>query len=143
MLAAQGELTHALASRRHYTDGAQLLYDYAREVDDGQLRLLTVVDSGQRVFHEVIAQYLQRIVFDGSEWATELIVPVTERKLRRARPGIADGDPLFIHGGAPLSAAVARHRAGEPLSSIAADYGLPEDEIAEAIDAIWPATAAA
>ena len=108
VLAAQGELAHALASRRLYTDGARLLYDYAREADDGQLRLLTVVDSGQRVFHEVIEQYLQRIRFDGDEWATELIVPVTERKILRVLPTVAGGDPLFLHGGAPLSAVISR-----------------------------------
>lgn len=141
--AAQGELTYALASRRLYTDGARLLYDYAREADDGQLRLLTVVDSGQRVFHEVIEQYLQRIRFDGDEWATELIVPVTERKILRVLPAVAGGDPLFLRGGGPLSAVISRYRAGEPISSISADYGVPEDEIAEAIHAIWPTAAAA
>src|SRR5438445_3163303 len=57
-LRAEHDLEHALASDRLYTDGAEVLYDYARAHGDKQLRLLTVVRSGQRVFHEVIERYL-------------------------------------------------------------------------------------
>lgn len=60
VLADQGELGHALASRKLYTDGAEALYDYATDVRNGQLRLLTVAASGQRVFHEAVDAYLQR-----------------------------------------------------------------------------------
>jgi hypothetical protein len=62
-LRAESELEHALASDRLYTDGAEVLYDYARAHGDKQLRLLTVVRSGQRVFHEVIERYLTRITY--------------------------------------------------------------------------------
>jgi uncharacterized protein (DUF433 family) len=132
VLAEQDELKHPLASRRLYTDGAQVLFDYAAESADGQLRLLTVVNSGQRVFHEVIADYLQRIHFEDG-WASELIVPVTERELLRVRPEVAAGDPLFVHGGAPLSPVVSRYHAGESVESLAADYDVPLDDIQEAL----------
>jgi hypothetical protein len=39
---------------RTFHHGADVLYDYARAHGDKQLRLLTVVRSGQWVFHEVI-----------------------------------------------------------------------------------------
>jgi uncharacterized protein (DUF433 family) len=136
VLGAEGELEHALASRKLYTDGAEILYDYARDTGDGQLRLLTVVSSRQRVFHEVIESYLERIHFDDDPWATELIVPVTEHEVLRVRPEVASGDPLFISGGAPLSAVLSRHRAGEPVESIADDYDVPVDDIREVVDAI-------
>jgi uncharacterized protein (DUF433 family) len=136
VLADEGELAHPLASRRLYTDGAEVLYDYARDTGDGQLRLLTVVSSGQRVFHEVIDSYLQRIHFDDDPWATEIVVPVTERPILRARPGVASGDPLFLSGGAPLSAVLSRHRAGEAVESIADDYAVPVEDVREAVDAI-------
>lgn len=142
VLTEQGELEHALASRQLYSDGAEVLYDYARSADDKQLGLLTIVQSGQRVFHDVISQYLKRISFQDS-WASELILPVTERPLLRVVAEIESGDPLFVHGGAPLSAVRARVVAGEPVESIARDYGVPRDEIEEAIDAIWPAYQAA
>jgi len=132
LLAEQGELDHPLASNRLYSDGAQVLFDSAKKSSDGQLRLLTVVSSGQRVFHEVIQDYLARIHFDGA-WAAELIVPVTERELLRIRPSVASGDPLFVHGGAPLSAVLSRYRAGESVQSLADDYEVPVDEIEEVL----------
>ncbi|HEX7096620.1 MAG TPA: hypothetical protein VF183_12110 [Acidimicrobiales bacterium] len=136
VLAEQQELEHALASRRLYTDGAQILYDYSKETDDPQLRLLTVVASGQRVFHEVIAEYLTRIEFDDDDWATEVVLPVTERRLLRIRPDVASGEPIFIHGGAPLSAVRSRFLAGEEIASIARDYGVPPTDITEALHAL-------
>ena len=142
VLVNQGELEHALASRKLFSDGANVLYDYAASENDLQLRLLTVVSSGQRVFHEVIQQYLTRITF-GNDWATELILPVTKRPLLRVVPGVAGGDPLFLEGGAPLSAVHSRVAGGEPMESVAADYEVPIDDIAESLDAIWPATRAA
>ena len=142
VLASQGELQHALASHQLYSDGAHVLYDYAQKHHDRQLRLLTVVQTGQRVFHEVIHEYLTRITF-GDEWATELILPVTERRLLRVLPDVAGGDALFMHGGAPLSAVRSRVLAGEPLRSIAADFGTPAEDMREALCAIWPEKAAA
>lgn len=132
VLAEQGELAHPLASRRLYSDGARVLFDYATDAEDGQLRLLTVVDGGQRVFHEVIAGYLERIHF-ADPWATELIVPVTDRPVLRVLPRVAFGDPLFINGGAPLSAVISRYRAGEAVKSLASDYEVPADDIREAL----------
>lgn len=92
VLANQGELEHALASRQLYSDGANVLYDYAQRHHDKQLRLLTVVHTGRRVFHEVIHEYLTRITF-GNRWATELILPVTERRLLRVLPDVAAATP--------------------------------------------------
>ncbi len=48
-----------------------------------------------------------------------------------------------IAGRPPLSAIRARFVAGEPVESIANDYGVPGDEIEEAIYAIWPTNQAA
>lgn len=142
LLRGQGELDHALASRQLFSDGANILYDYAKHERDKQLGLLTVVPTGQRVFHDVIQRYLTRINF-GDEWATELIVPVTERKLLRVRTNIAEGEPLFIRGGAPLSAVRSRAQAGESALSIARDYNVPVADVREALDEIWrPAHAA-
>lgn len=140
VLTEQGELKHALASQRLYTDGAQVLFDYASSSGDQMLRLLTVVESGQRVFHEVIFDYLQRITFN-DDWATGLILPITQDPILRVRPAVASGDPLFIHGGAPLSAIVSRWKAGEPVRSLAQDYGVPTAEIEAALGAIIPLAA--
>jgi uncharacterized protein (DUF433 family) len=140
VLADQGEPEHALASKRLYNDGAQVLYDYASTSGDQMLRLLTVIDSGQRVFHEVISHYLRRISFDDT-WATGLILPVTSRDVLRVRPTVASGDPLFLHGGAPLHAVVSRSEAGESMRSIAEDYEVPLEDIEEALGAVLPQAA--
>lgn len=144
LLARQGELEHALASSLLFSDGANVLYDYARRKGDRQLSLLTltVVSTGQCVFHEVIQRYLTRITF-GDKWATELVVPVTERPILRVRPSVAAGDPIFLNGGAPLSAVRSRSQAGETVESIASDYGVPAADINEALCAVWPQTIAA
>ena len=65
-------------------------------------------------------------------------MPITIRRLLTVAPMIAGGDPLFLNGGAPLSAVHARALAGEPIFSIAADYDVPADDIEEALHAIWP-----
>jgi len=140
VLADQGELDHALASSRLYTDGAQVLYDYAREEDDRVLRLLTVVASGQRVFHEVITGYLKRISFDDT-WPTGLVLPITERDVLKVDPAVASGDPIFMHGGAPLSAVVSRRSAGESAKEIARDYEVPLEDVEDALSAVLPAAA--
>lgn len=136
VLAAEGDIAHPLASRRLYTDGAEVLYDYATDAGDGQLRLLTVVSSGQRVFHEVVDSYLRRVHFADDPWACEVIVPVTRREVLRVRPGVASGDPVFIVGGAPLSAVISRRKAGESIASLSDDYGIPTEDLSEALDAV-------
>lgn len=143
VLAEQGELQHALASMRLFTDGAKILYDYSRDTDDEKLEQLTVVVSGQRVFAPIISQYLELIDFDHDEWAMAIIVPVTKRKILRIRPEVASGEPLFVNGGAPFRAVESRFRAGEPIHSIARDYGVPARDIREALDALTPKTRAA
>lgn len=92
--------------------------------------------------HVVLSRYLERVKFDGL-WASELILPVTQRQLLRVVPNVANGEPLFIHGAAPLYAVRSRLVAGEPLESVALDFGVPTDEIEEAIGAILPTALAA
>lgn len=142
VLSEQDELQHALASQKLYSDGAHILYDYARDHGDRPLSLLTLVATGQRVFHEIIAEYLDRIEF-GDTWASSMILPVTKRKLLRVVPDVASGMPLFVQGGAPLKAVRSRVVAGEPVVSIARDYEVPVEDIEEANRAIWPEKTAA
>lgn len=125
-------LAHALASQRLYTDGANLLFDYAESQDDKQLRLLTIVHSGQRVFHDVIVQYLKRIEYDDG-WAARVKLPITEEPLLVADPERAFGQPIFIHGGAGLSDVMDRIEAGENELLVAEDYGVPIEDVRAAL----------
>jgi len=140
-LRQEHELHHALASEHLFSNGANVLYDYARDHDDKQLRLLTVVRSGQRVFHDVIDQYLTRITYGADGYATRLVLPVTDAKLLEVDPHRAFGQPVFIHGGARLVDVRNRIAAGEPEVNVANDYGVPLDDIRAAL-AEGPAVAA-
>lgn len=71
-------LEHALASRRLYTDGAAILYDFAhRPVATDHIAVelsgLTRVVDGQRVFAEVVGDYLRRITYAEDGWAAQLV----------------------------------------------------------------------
>lgn len=146
VLERQIGINHALASRRLYTDGAVILYDFAREasVDDGakqELAGLTRVLDGQRVFAEVVRDYLRRITYGDDGWAMELVLPYGERDLLRVRADRAGGRPVFIRGGAPLPAVVARWRAGDRIADLAADYEVPADDLEDALRAAVDVTA--
>lgn len=140
-LREEKELEHALASEHLYTDGAEVLYDYARAHGDRQLRLLTVVRSGQQVFHDVIERYLERITYRGG-WAAQLVLPTTVEPLLRVDPERAFGQPVFIHGGARLVDVRNRIRAGEQAEAVAEDYGVPLADLRAAVAPTTPAAAA-
>ena len=74
-------LEHAFASRRLYTDGAEVLYDYARHAGDtpegDSARELVVVRNNQRVFAEVVDLYLRRIDFAADGYAQLIRLPST------------------------------------------------------------------
>lgn len=132
-LRQENELHHALASQQLYTDGADVFYDYARAHGDKQLRLLTVVSSGQRVFHEVIDRYLRRITYGSDGFASRLVLPITEGELLEVDPERAFGQPIFLHGGARLVDVRNRVLAGEPVIAVADDFGVPLDDVLAAL----------
>ncbi|HZV48743.1 MAG TPA: DUF433 domain-containing protein [Candidatus Dormibacteraeota bacterium] len=141
-------LEHAPASRRLYTDGASILYDYARESDDYDYaresddeELLVTVLTGQRTFADIIRQYLRRIEFDSDTWALRLRLPITERPLLVADPSRGFGQPLFVKSGAPVRAVLERFRAGESLESVARDFDLPPNDVEDVIRATLPPAA--
>lgn len=66
-------LDHALASRRLYTDGAEILYDFSESTNDAdarEVRRLVVIRNNQHAFADVIAQYLTRIEFGPDGYPT-------------------------------------------------------------------------
>ncbi len=126
------ELEHALASEHLFTDGAEILYDYAKSNDDKQLGLLTVVRTGQRVLHDVIDRYLKRIEYRG-DWASRLTLPTTDDEILVVDPARAFGQPTFKRGGARLVDVRNRVRAGESVDLVADDYGVPVADVYAAL----------
>ncbi len=132
-------LEHALASRRLYTDGAAIVYDYARQEDDDEV--MAVVLSGQRVFSPIVSDYLRRITYATDQFATRLVLPITKEPLIVADPRRAHGRPLFLRGGAPMDDVIDRFRAGESLRSVARDFDLKPQDVEEVIRVSLPAAA--
>lgn len=136
-LDAQFGLAHALASRRLYTDGAEVLFDYAEAAaDPGMVRAaaeLVVVRNGQRVFNAIVAAYLQRLEFDSDGYVRLIRLPAYETAELVVDPRRGFGQPIFARGGARLEDALALFRAGEPLDVVADEYGIPPEQLEDAV----------
>lgn len=137
-LERQVGVEHALASERLYTDGAVILYDFATTGDvettaAEELTGLTRVVDGQRVFAEVVREYLRRITYGTDGYAAELVLPYGSRDILRVVPDRAAGRPLFVNGGAPLDQVVSRWRAGDRIAELAADFEVPPEDLEDAL----------
>jgi uncharacterized protein (DUF433 family) len=132
-------MDHALASRRLYLAGAELLWDYAQHDDADPraargVRELVAIRSGQRVFAEVVERYLRLITYAEDDLVERIQLPGYDTAVVAADPRMNFGQPYFVHSGVPLESVLSRHRAGEPAEDLADDYGIPLDEIADAVD---------
>lgn len=134
-------LDHALASRRLFTDGAVILYDYAEIQPDADLAGLTEVVSRQRVFAPVVEEYLKRIEYGHDGWAARLVSPATTSPLVAVDPERSFGQPIFIHGGVRVEDVLDRWRAGEPLQEVAEDFGVPPEDVEDILRVALPAAA--
>lgn len=128
---------HALAFRKLYTDGAELLFDYGKRqhgTAEGRSALhLVVVRDGQRVFLDVIREYLQRIRY-GSDGYPELIrVPAYGHAGVVADPERAFGAPIFERGGARVEDVLERFWAGESIDEVAEEFGVPADQLEDVV----------
>jgi uncharacterized protein (DUF433 family) len=127
---------HALASKRLYTDGAEVLYDFARHHDDtaaASASELVVLRSGQRVFTDIVADYLRRIDYAADGYARLLHLPDYQRRQVVVDPERSFGQPMFARGGARVVDVIDRFQAGESLSDLADDFGVPIDELEDAV----------
>ena len=136
LAALEGELgvAHALASRRLYTDGAEVLFDYGqlhaeRSEIIGQL---VVVRNGQRVFTEVIADYLRRIEYSDDGYASLIRLPAYAGEVI-CDPTRSYGRPIFVRGGAKVDDVLSRFQAGESLDELRAEFGVTEADLEDAL----------
>lgn len=139
VLARELGLAHALASRRLYTDGAEVLYDYARHAGDtpegDSARELVVVRNNQRVFTEVVDQYLSRIDFGSDGYARVIQLPQYRVAEVTVDPDHAFGRPRMARGGAEIDDVIDLFLAGEPLDAVAEEFGLSRDEVEDVLRA--------
>jgi uncharacterized protein (DUF433 family) len=99
---------HALAAKRLYTDGAEVLFDYANKRGEREVMDLVVVRTQRRQFSGVVKDYLKRIDY------------------------VAFGLPI-VFGGARVGDLVDRFQAGDSVAEIATDFSVPPDEVEDVI----------
>jgi len=128
---------HALASRRLFTDGAELLYDFGdrrRGTDEGDRALeLVVARSGQLVFADLIRDYLRRITYAEDDYASVISVPAYEWADVVADPTRSFGAPIFERGGARVDDVLERFWSGETLEDVAAEFGVPVNHVEDVV----------
>jgi uncharacterized protein (DUF433 family) len=133
VLSSEIGLDHALASRRLYTDGAEVLFDFASERSDEDLLELVVLRTGQKQFSETVRDYLQRIRYADDGWASQVQLPGYGRAHVIVDPQVAFGLPLVTDGGARVEDLVDRFLAGDTIADIADDFGVPVDHVEDVI----------
>jgi uncharacterized protein (DUF433 family) len=137
VLARELGLAHALASRQLYTDGAEVLYDYAQNAGDTpegeSARELVVVRNGQRVFTEVVDQYLSRVDFASDGYARLIRLPQYRVAEVTVDPEHAFGRPRLTRGGTKVDDVIDLFLAGEPVDTVAAEFGLHRDEVEDVL----------
>lgn len=130
-------LEHALASHKLYTDGAELLYDYAESrpnSPDGRLaRELVVVRSRQHVFAEVVDAYLRRIEYGDDGYASLIHVPAYDEAEVVVDPARAFGAQIFERGGSRVDDVLDRFWAGESLEELSVEFGVPTDQLEDVL----------
>lgn len=127
-------IEHALASKRLYSDGAELLFDYAEtHLRREKPERLVVVRSGQRVFSEIVMDYLQRIVYGEDGYPTSIGIPAYRHAEVVVDPRMSFGAPIFRVGGARVADVLERFWAGETLAEVSEEFGVPLDELEDVV----------
>jgi uncharacterized protein (DUF433 family) len=133
VLAKEIGVEHALASQRLYTDGAEVLFDYAESKGEKKIGDLTVVRTNQRQFTEVVSDYLKRIEYGGDGWADRVRLPAYGQTEVIVDPRVAFGMPMVVNGGARVEDLVDRFQAGDSVSDIAVDFDVPPSQVEDVI----------
>lgn len=136
-LQVEFDFDHVLASKRLYSDGAEVLYDFglhSGDADDASaVKQLVVVRNKQHVFTEVVEQYLRRIEFSQDGFAQVIKLPQYSVAEIVADPRRGFGQPTFERGGARVEDVLGMFWAGESLATVSAEYGVPEAQLEDAV----------
>jgi uncharacterized protein (DUF433 family) len=118
-------IEHALASRRLYTDGAEILVKPATEESED----LEVARTRQQQLTDTVKSQLELITYGADDYATRLQLPTYAGTTVVADPTVAFGYPLIETADARVKDVVDRFVAGESISDIAYDFSLPAEEV--------------
>jgi uncharacterized protein (DUF433 family) len=136
-------IAHVLANRTLYTDGASILWDYARKSHDLEIQQLVEPSSGQKVFVDVVRQYLQLITYDSDWWVSQIELPAFQptRVVVDMRRGF--GRPILDKERLAVDDLLDRfYYSHDSIRDIAADLELDPSEVENVIRAAWRPAAA-
>lgn len=129
-------IEHALASKRLYVHGQEILYDFSRTRN--KTRELAEVLTHNAVFEKVVQDHLRLIHYDPKDgWPRRVRLsfngndPVIEVNARRSF-----GQPIFIRGGARLEDVLNRLEAGEDPDVVAQDFHVQREDLVEIISGL-------
>lgn len=126
-------IEHVLASRSLYTDGAEVLYDFAESQGDTpearSARELVVVRNDQRVFNEIIHSYLRRVDFASDGWAQRIHLPKYGTADVVVDPKRSFGLPIFGRGAVRLATVITAFKAGTDIDALTDEFGVPRDDL--------------
>ena len=138
-------VAHALASRRLYTDGVEVLYDYGEHGRDESAakaaRELVVIRNGQRVFNTVVEAYVRRLSFADDGYVSLIRLPAYQVADVVVDPARGFGQPIFERGGARIEDVLSLFKSGEPLDVVAEEYGVPREQLEDVLRVALPAAA--
>lgn len=122
---------HPLLDRQMLTDGKSLFVERYGE-------LVNASEDGQMHMKAVLAAYLLRVEWDDEHIPIRLF-PFTRPKIENSPqliaidPRVRAGRPCIAGTGVPTVIIAERHRAGDSVASLAADYGRSPEEVEEAL----------
>jgi len=137
VLKAKIGIDHALASRRLYTDGAEVLFDYAQRHGTSGIgravRELVVVRNGQGVFAKAVEEYLQLITYADDGYASLIRLPAYKRATVVADPERSFGMPIFAQGACRVEDVLGLFWAGETTRGVSEEFGVPIHDFEDAL----------
>jgi uncharacterized protein (DUF433 family) len=116
-------------------DGAEILYDFSQARDTAPetaqaLEDLVVVRNQQRVFADVVRDYLAHVEYDGV-WIGLIHLPSYESVDVVVNPQVNFGKPTVASRGIRVKDILDRLAAGETASEVAEDYDLQLHDVQE------------
>lgn len=132
-LSEELRIEHVLASPALYTDGAEVLYDFAERSGDTpearSARELVVVRNNQHVFTDIVDSYLRRVDFAADGWAERTHLPKYGRATSSSIHGARSAHPIFARGAVRLETVLAAFTAGTDIEGHTSEYGVPRDDL--------------
>ena len=135
-LAQEIGVSHVFASKKLYTDGAEILFEYSSSAPADEAEAidgLVVVQRRRHVFKGVLLDNLNRITYAEDGFASVIKLPAFEYAEVIADPHRAFGQPIFALGATRVNDVLERFWSGEDIDSLVREFGVPKSDIEDVL----------